>query len=125
MNNSFIRFLFGLTLLLIGTTRNIECRPTVDMESNENNGRENDQISILLDLKKTVDRIEMRLEIAENRVLQETLQCSINRTNTGKRMRHHVGLHSSNYFVTNVMIHCNTLLQMTRLVFSFWTLSPD
>jgi len=81
IDKSFIRVLFGLTLLLICTTRNIECQPTVDMESNENNGREIHQITILLiDLKKTMDRFEMRLERIEDRVLQETLQCSSNHT---------------------------------------------
>jgi len=52
-------------------TRYIECQPTVDMEFNlKNNCRENDQISILLDLRKTMDRFEMRLERAENGVTQ-------------------------------------------------------
>jgi len=86
-----IRVLFGLVLLFIGTTRNIECRPTVDMESNENNGRDIHQIRILLlDLKKSVDRIEMRLEIAENRVLQETLQSSTNDASTGRLIHYFV-----------------------------------
>jgi len=108
-NGLRVRVLFGLTLLLISKTRNIECQPTVDMESNENNFNEIHQINnLLLDFKKIVDRFEMRLEMVENRVLQETLQCSSNHTSmgkgkkielncrrTGKTRRHHVGLHSN------------------------------
>jgi len=85
MDKSFICVLVSLTLLLICITRNIECQPTVDMESNENNFRDNDQISLLL-----LDRFEMymlqtslRLEKIENGVtqlFQQTPQTSTNDT---------------------------------------------